>query len=94
MNNFIIDELKEFVILKNRKMSKDSPLTTDEARQLRGLAAKLNWTSIQTCPDMSFGAFEVITSIKDAQIGEDAQSLHCHKMFRITARQWKLQWEQ
>ena len=22
------------------------------------------------------------------------QSLHCHKMFRITARQWKLQWEQ
>ena len=70
MNNFIIDELKEFVILKNRKMSKDSPLTTDEARQLRGLAAKLNWTSILTCADMSFGAFEVITSIKDAQIGD------------------------
>ena len=40
-------------------MSKDSRLTTDEARQLRGLAGQLNWTSNQTRPDMNFGACEV-----------------------------------
>ena len=64
-----IDELKEVVILKNRKFSKGSPLT-DEARQLRGLLAKWNWASIQTRPDIRFGACEVSTSIKDAQIGD------------------------
>ena len=64
-----IDELKEVVILKNRKFSKGSPLT-DEARQLRGLLAKSNWASIQTRPDIRFGACEVSTSIKDAQIGD------------------------
>ena len=51
-------------------MSKDSLLTTDEAGQLRGLAGQLNWTSSQTHPDISFGASEVSTSIKDAQIGD------------------------
>ena len=51
-------------------MSKDCPLTTDEAQQLKGLAGQLNWTSSQTCPDMSFGACEVSISIKDAQIGD------------------------
>ena len=57
-------------MLKNRKFSKGSPLTTDEARQLRGLVAKSNRASIQTRPDISFGACEVSTSIKDAQIGD------------------------
>ena len=65
-----IGELKEVVIPKNRKMSKDSPLTNDEAWQLRGLAGQLNWISSQTRPHMGFGACEVSTSIKDAQIGD------------------------
>ena len=51
-------------------MSKDCPLTTDEAQQLKGLAGQLNWTSSQTCPDMSFGACKVSTSIKNSQIGD------------------------
>ena len=67
---FYIGELKEVVIPKNRKMSKDSPLTNDEAWQLRGLAGQLNWISSQTRPDMGFGACEVSISIKDAQIGD------------------------
>ena len=54
----------------DRRMSKDSPLTTDEARQLRGLAGQLNWTSNQTRPGMSCNACEVSTSIKDAQISD------------------------
>ena len=62
-----IDELKQAVIAKNRKMCKDSSLTTDEVPRLRG---QLNWTSSQTCPDMSFGACEVSAAIKDAQIGD------------------------
>ena len=65
-----IDELKEVVFPKNRKMSKDSPLTTDKARQLRRLAGQLNWTSSQTRLDMSFAGWEVSTSIKDAQIDD------------------------
>lgn len=65
---FYIDELKKVVVLKNRKMSKDSLLTTDEARELKGPAGQLNWTSIQRRPDISFGACEVSTSIKDAKI--------------------------
>ena len=51
-------------------MSKDSLLTTDGAWQLRGLAGQFNWTSSQKRPDMSFGACEVSTLIKDAQIGD------------------------
>ena len=65
-----IDELKVVVIPNNRKMSKDSPLRTDEAWQLRGLAGQFNWTSSQKHPDMSFGACEVSTSMKDAQISD------------------------
>ena len=64
------DELKEVVIPKTRKMSRDSPITTDEARHLSGLAGQLNWTSSQTHPDMSFGACEVSTSIKNAQTND------------------------
>ena len=51
-------------------MSKDPLLTTDEVGQLRGIARQLNWTSSQTHPDISFGAFQVSTSIQDAQIGD------------------------
>ena len=51
-------------------MSKDSPMTSDEARHLSGLAGQLNWTSSQTHPDMSFGACEVSTSIKNPQTND------------------------
>ena len=49
-------------------MSKESPLTTEEAWQLRGLAGQLNCTSSQTRPDMIFGACEVSVSIKDSTV--------------------------
>ena len=42
------DELKEADVSRERRMSKESPLTTEEARQLRGLPGQLNWTSSQT----------------------------------------------
>ena len=57
------DKLKEVVFSRERRMSKESPLTTEEARQLRGLAGQLNWASSQTRPDMSFGECEVSVSI-------------------------------
>ena len=38
-------EIKEIVVPKSRKMSKDSPLTADEAWQLTGLAEPMNWAS-------------------------------------------------
>ena len=47
-------------------MFKEAQLTTGEVSQLRGLAGQLNWTSSQTCPDISFGACKSSTSIKDA----------------------------
>ena len=53
------DKLKEVDITKERRMSKESPLTTEEAQHLRGLAGQLNWESSQARPDMSFGACEV-----------------------------------
>ena len=56
-----VDELNEVVIPKNRKMYKDSPLTTDETWQLRGIAWQLIWGSCQTRPDTGFGACEVST---------------------------------
>ena len=64
------DELKEADVSRERRMSKESPLTTEEARQLRGLAGQLNWTSSQTRPDMSFGACEVSVSIKDSTVND------------------------
>ena len=64
------DELKEADVSRERRMSKESPLTTKEARQLRGLAGQLNWTSSQTRPDMSFGACEVSASIKDSTVND------------------------
>ena len=51
-------------------MPKESPLTTKEVLQLRGLSGQLNWTSTQTRPDMSFGACEVSVSIKDSTVNE------------------------
>ena len=49
-------------------MSKEAKLTTEETRQLRGIAGQLNWTSSQRRPDISYAACEVSVSIKDAQI--------------------------
>ena len=60
-------------------MSKEVQLTTGEARQLRGLAGQLNWTSSQTRPDMSFGACEISTSIKDTTISD---LIHANKSIR------------
>ena len=70
-------------------MSKEAQLTTGEARQLRGLAGQLNWTSSQTRPDMSFGACEIGTSIKDATISD---LIHANKNIRrLKAGQVSLQ---
>ena len=66
----LISEVKEVVIPKNTRMSKDSLLTIVGAWQQRGLAGQLNWTSNQTHPTVSFGACELSTSIKDVQICE------------------------
>ena len=63
------DKLKEIGISRESRVSKESPLTTEEARQLRGLAGQLNWTSSQTRPDMSFGA-QVSVSIKDSTVND------------------------
>ena len=46
----------------------DAHLTGTEAQQLRTLAGQLNWTSSQTCPDISYQACEVSTCIKNATI--------------------------
>ena len=62
------DELKETDASRERRMSKESPLTTEEPQQLRGLAGKLNWTSSETRPDMSFGSCPVSVSIKDSTV--------------------------
>ena len=65
------DKLKEVNISRERRMSKESPLTTEKAQQqLRGLAGQLNWTSSQTRPDMSFGACEVSVSMKDSTVND------------------------
>ena len=42
-------------------------LSDKEAQQLHTLAGQLNWTSSQTCPDVSYQAREVSTSIKAAR---------------------------
>ena len=60
-----IEELKEVGNDTKGKMSKEAQLTTGEVRQLRGLAGQLNWKSSQTCPNISFGACEISTSISD-----------------------------
>ena len=64
------DKLKEIGISRESRVSKESPLTTEEARQLRRLAGQLNWTSSQKRPDMSFGACEVSVSIKDSTVND------------------------
>ena len=79
LQKLYIEELKEVAIETKRKMSKEAQLTTCEARQLRGLPGQLNWTSSQTRPDMSFGASEISTSIKDATIND---LIHASKNIR------------
>ena len=65
-----IEELEEAAVDTKRKISKEAQFTTGQARQLRGLAERLNCISSQTRPDMSFGACEISTSIKDARISD------------------------
>ena len=43
-------------------------LTDSKAQQLWGLAGQLNWSSGQTCPDMSYQACEISTPVKNAKI--------------------------
>ena len=70
-------------------MFKEAQLTKGEAQQLRGVAGQLNWTSSQTCPDMSFGTCEISTSIKDATISD---LIHASKNIRrLKAEQITLQ---
>ena len=57
-------KLREVDISRDRRISKESPLSTEETWQLRGLVGQLNWASSQTRQDMSFGACEVSVSIK------------------------------
>ena len=57
-------KLREADISRDRRISKESPLSTEETWQLRGLVGQLNWASSQTRQDMSFGACEVSVSIK------------------------------
>ena len=57
-------KLREVDISRDRRISKESPLSTEETQQLRGL----NWTSSQTRPGMSFGACEVSVSIKHPNV--------------------------
>ena len=79
----------EAVIDTKRNMSTEAQLTTDEAQQIRGLAAQLNWTSSHTCPGISFGACEISTSIKDATI---CDFIHANKNIRrLKAEQIALQ---
>ena len=64
------NELKEADVSREQRMSKESPLTAEEAWQLRGLPGQLNWSSSQTRPDMRFGVCEVSVSIKDSTIND------------------------
>ena len=61
-------KLREVDISRDRRISKESPLSTEETWQLRGLVGQLNWASSQTRPDMSFGACEVSVSIKHRNV--------------------------
>ena len=63
-----INELKECDIEKSRKELQHVKLNDSEAQHLRGLAGQLNWSSAQTCPDMSYHACEDSTSVKDIKI--------------------------
>ena len=74
-----IEELKEVVTDTKRKMFKEAQLTTGEVSQLKGLAGQLNWTSSQTRPDISFGACEISTSIKDATTSD---SVYANKKYQ------------
>ena len=64
-----ISEFKKFGSVK-REVSKEIPLNTEKARQLRGLVGELIWRSTQTIPDMSYGACEVTVSVADARISD------------------------
>ena len=67
-SNTYINKLKECNTEKSHKELQHAKLTDSEVQQLRGLAGQLNWTLAQTCPDMSYHACEVSTSVKDAKI--------------------------
>ena len=64
-----INKLKECNTEKSHKELQHAKITDSEVQQLRGLAGQI-WgrTLAQTCPDMSYHACEVSTSVKDAKI--------------------------
>ena len=61
-----VSELSECNVEKSRRGLLNSSLSDKE----RGLAGQLNWTLSQTHPDVSYQAWEVSTSIKDATIND------------------------
>ena len=63
-----IKELKECDIKKSCKELHHVKLTDSEAPLLRGLAGRLNWSLVQTRPDMSYYVCEVSTSVKNVKI--------------------------
>lgn len=42
----------------------------DKEAQLQEIAGQLNWTSSKTCPDISYKAYEISTSVKDNTIND------------------------
>ena len=62
--NLYTDELSEAEINSERKLEKHAQLNKEEARQLRGLAGKLNCVSSQTRPDKACSACEEVLLLK------------------------------
>ena len=62
------DELEEIHIPIHRKGDKQSPLTTNERKQMMTIAGQLNWLATQTRPDLSYDALELNISKKEPTI--------------------------
>ena len=62
--------MEERVIEKGHNELQCIYLSDNEARQSCGLAGQLNWSSSQTCPDLSYQACGVNTSIEDAAVND------------------------
>ena len=63
-----ISEVKEIEITKERTSQRNEPLTTEETRQLRRVAGRLNWASSQTPPDMAYDSCVFSTTLKNGTV--------------------------
>ena len=68
--NEYLHKLKPIDMEKSRQLSKDSPVTENERKEMRSLVGKINWLVTQTRPDLAFETSVSASKINNAIVND------------------------